>query len=205
MKVYIIEDHPSVFQILKLILEEMGGHLEIVNFPEWTAAVKAIASSPPDFVITDIQIGDFKQLNTLTECYEKKIPCMVFSSYINSTILGQCERHKARVVVSKSSSIEELKIGLQSLIGHRWFQCSACQSLTDSKRRLSEEIPKVIFTPAEEFVILAQIEGKTTVELSKETKKSKYTLRNQRMKLMEKNGCTMEEIVRRYLFWHTKG
>lgn len=205
MRVYIIEDHPSVFQILKLLLEEMGDHMEIVHFPEWTAAVKSIASSPPDFVITDIQIGDFKQLNILTECHEQKIPCMVFSSHINSTILNHCRQYKARVVVAKSAPFEELKQGLQSLLNNHRFRCSVCNQIADAKGRLSEDTPRVIFSAAEEFVILAQIEGKTTVQLSQETKKSKYTIRNQRMSLMVKNGCTMEEIVRRYLFWHTKG
>jgi DNA-binding NarL/FixJ family response regulator len=109
------------------------------------------------------------------------------------------------VVVAKSSPIEELKTGLQSLINNQHYRCSVCNQLYDAKNRLSQDTPGVIFSPAEEFVILAQIEGKSTVQLSRETKKSKYTIRNQRMSLMEKNGCTMEEIARRYLFWHTSG
>jgi DNA-binding NarL/FixJ family response regulator len=141
----------------------------------------------------------------MEECKELKIPFMVFSGYMNSTILGHCDEYRARVVVTKSAPNEDLKLGIQNLLNDGFYRCSICSELGKVKSRVSEEIPRVLFTQAEEFVILAQIEGKTTLQLSEETRKSIYTIRNQRMKLMEKNGCTMEEIVRRYLFWHTKG
>lgn len=205
MKLLIVEDHPSVYQVLKIMLEEMTNEIEISHCSDYIEAIQSITENPPDFVITDIQIGEHKQLNVLMECFEKKTPSMVFSSFINSTILSHCEQYKARVVVAKSSPIEELKTGLQSLINNQRYRCSVCNQLYDAKNRLSQNTPGVIFSPAEEFVILAQIEGKSTVQLSEETKKSKYTIRNQRMSLMEKNGCTMEEIARRYLFWHTSG
>ena len=205
MKLLIVEDHPSVTQVLKMMLEEISNEIEITHCSDYIKALQSITANPPDVVITDIQIGEQKQLNVLMECFEKKIPGMVFSSYINSTILNHCEQYRARVVVAKSAPIEELKAGLQRLLNNQRFRCSVCNAISDAKGRLSEDTPRVIFSAAEEFVILAQIEGKTTVQLSQETKKSKYTIRNQRMSLMEKNGCTMEEIVRRYLFWHTKG
>jgi hypothetical protein len=63
----------------------------------------------------------------------------------------------------------------------------------------------VLFTHAEEDVILGQIAGKSSIQLSIDTHKSKFTIRNQRMSLMEKNQCTMEEIARSYLYWHTSG
>ena len=188
-----------------MMLEEITPEIEIGHCADYIKALQSIRANSPDFVITDIQIGEHKQLDVLMDCFEKKIPSMVFSSYINSTILSHCEQYKARVVVAKSAPLEELKKGLQSLLNNHRFRCSVCNQLNDAKGRLTEDTPKVIFSPAEEFVILAQIEGKTTLQLSNETKKSKYTIRNQRMSLMEKNGCTMEEIARRYLFWHTSG
>jgi DNA-binding NarL/FixJ family response regulator len=191
--------------LLSIIVREISDKTEIEYFTQWENALQAVNSIPPDFVITDIQIGDCKQLELLMACHERKIPCMVFSSYINHTILDFCSRYQASVVVAKSSPTEDLKKGVQQLMTGKTFQCEVCNNISHSKGCISEETPRVLFTPAEEIVIRAQIEGKSTIELSKETNKSKYTIRNQRMKLMEKNECTMEEIVRRYLFWHTNG
>lgn len=146
-----------------------------------------------------------KQLDLIRECFLLKIPCMVFSSHINSTIIEHCDSLNASVIVSKSSSIEELKMGIHKLLNNEVYRCSLSSQVTNKKSRISELTPKVEFSSAEEYVILAQIEGKSTIELSRETRKSKYTIRNQRMSLIEKNGCTMEEIVRRYLFWHSNG
>jgi DNA-binding NarL/FixJ family response regulator len=205
MKILILEDHPGIFHLLEMIVREVSESTTIEHHLDWKNALQTLKSSPPDYVITDIQIGEYKQLELMEECKELKIPFMVFSGYMNSTILGHCDEYRARVVVAKSAPIEDLKLGIQNLLNDGFYRCSICSELGKVKSRVSEEIPRVLFTQAEEFVILAQIEGKTTLQLSEETRKSIYTIRNQRMKLMEKNGCTMEEIVRRYLFWHTKG
>jgi DNA-binding NarL/FixJ family response regulator len=205
MKILILEDHPGIYILLETLLKEVSDSPEIDHYTSLENALAAMESNPPDFVITDIQIGEHKQLDTLELCSREKIPYMVFSSYINSTILKHCQEHHARVVVSKSAPVEDLKAGVKNLIHGSYFMCSVCSNIENMKSRISQEVPKVLYTPAEEYVILAQIEGKSTVQLSQETRKSKYTIRNQRMHLMEKNGCTMEEIARRYLFWHTNG
>jgi DNA-binding NarL/FixJ family response regulator len=205
MKIIILEDHPAISFLLSSIISKIPVKTEIENFTQLGTALQAICSNPPDFVITDIQIEEYKQLEILMKCHKQKIPFMVYSSFINPTILNQCDQYKASVVVSKSASLEDLNTGIQHLIQNKHFRCKVCSSYAESEDNKSRKIPKVVFTSAEESVILAQIAGKTTIQLSVETNKSKYTIRNQRMKLMEKNGCSMEEIARRYLFWHTKG
>jgi DNA-binding NarL/FixJ family response regulator len=205
MKILIVEDHPSVALVLQNIIREIAENATIESHTNLSDGLANVRSGWPNLVISDIQIGNHKQLDILMECFEQKTPCMVFSSYINQTILGHCDEYRATVVVAKSSPITELKQGLEALITGHSYRCSACIALSKVHNPLSEDTPKVIFTHAEEFVILAQIAGKSTIQLAEETKKSKYTIRNQRMSLIEKNGCTMEEIVRRYLFWHTNG
>lgn len=205
MNILIIEDHPSICKILELMILEKYPKAIINITEELNTSLEFIKKIKPEFVITDIQLGNFKQIEILEECEKFKIPCMVFSSYINATILEQCITFKVNVVVAKSSSIEDLQKGIYHLLSRSSFRCTLSTEINKTQFDNLEYTPKVIFTAAEESVILAQIAGKSTVELSKDTRKSKYTIRNQRMKLMEKNECTMEEIVRRYLFWHTKG
>jgi DNA-binding NarL/FixJ family response regulator len=63
----------------------------------------------------------------------------------------------------------------------------------------------VHFSHSELPVILGQIRGISTIDIAKELKKSKHTVRNQRTSLMLKNDCSMEEIARRYIYWFTEG
>ncbi|MCL9980313.1 MAG: hypothetical protein NBV77_02595 [Bacteroidia bacterium] len=205
MNLLILDDHPSVFLVLQSLLTELAPNIKLIHFIDCQSAQKSIECTPPDFVISDIQIDHIKQLNIPTLCNKMGIPCMIFSNYINFTILDLCKELRVKCIVSKSSSINDLKQGLNALISKDQFYCAVCSNLNKSRTYRSDTIPQVIFTYAEEYAIKAQIEGKSTVDLSKESKKSKFTIRNQRMTLMEKNQCTMEEIARRYLFWHTKG
>ncbi len=206
MKLLIVEDHPGIYYLLQMIAKEISPGIEINYFSDWKEAINSFQESMPDRVITDIQIGDLKQLDMIDECTKLKLPLMVFSSHINPTILQHCHEQRVLVVVSKSAPIEDLKKGVLHLIREKRYRCSVSDMNSNMLSFLrDDDIPRVNFTEAEEFVIWAQIEGKTTVELSKETNKSKYTIRNQRMRLMEKNECTMEELVRRYLYWHSKG
>ncbi len=206
MRILILEDHPSILLVLQQIIKgEINPTIEIISFNDSDSAINFLKSNKTDAVISDIQINNTKQIDIIRECNIQKIPCMVFSSHINPTIIQHCESFNTNVIVSKSSTVEELKLGIRKLLAKEIYRCSLSNQVSQRKSRISEFTPKVDFSAAEEFVILAQIEGKSTIELSKETRKSKYTIRNQRMSLIEKNGCTMEEIVRRYLFWHTNG
>lgn len=162
-RILVLEDHPCIFYVLEMVIKEISQSIEIVKYSKWEAALDYLREMKPDFVITDIQIGDYKQLEIITECNELKTPCMVFTSHINSTILEHCVDHKVQVVVAKSSPIKELKFGVHRLIHRQVFRCELCSEILNAKGRLSEKTPKVIFTPAQEFVILAQIEGKSTI------------------------------------------
>jgi DNA-binding NarL/FixJ family response regulator len=205
MKLLILDDHPSIFLVIESLLKEIFPDIELNYFQDCQSASKSIEKSPPNFVISDIQIENIKQVEIPRLCHENGIPYMIFSSYINNTVLDLCNELKAMCVVSKSASIYDITQGLKALLSKNHYRCEVCSNIKKSRTYKSDTIPQVLFTVSEEYVIKAQLEGKTTIELSNESKKSKFTIRNQRMNLMEKNQCTMEEIARRYLFWHTKG
>jgi DNA-binding NarL/FixJ family response regulator len=205
MNLLILDDHPSVFLVLKSLLMELCPDIKLHYFSDVEQAIQSINTAPPECVISDIQVHHTKQLEVPKLCHEKSIPFMIFSGHINTTILNLCSEIKALCVVSKSASIPDLTEGLKALLSKKSYCCAVCSALKKSNTMTSDIIPPVLFTDSEEYVIKAQLEGKSTIELSNESKKSKFTIRNQRMSLMEKNQCTMEEIVRRYLFWHTKG
>jgi len=202
MKILILEDHSIICHVIEKIIIDINPSIDIIYFDSWEHALKDIETNKPDFVITDIQIRSYKQTEILTACSNLKIPCMVYSSNINYTVMQYCHQLKISVIVSKLSSINNLRNGIIQLLQGNSYRCEISQETDDNHEKHQREIPKIIFSAAEENVIIAQMEGKSTIELSKESKKSKYTIRNQPMSLMLKNDCSMEEIIRRYIYWH---
>ena len=202
MKIIIIEDHPAIYHTISQTIENITTDAIISYHEKWEPALEEIKKSPPDFVITDIQIRSYKQLEIPTACMENKIPCMVYTGHVNYTILKHCNNLKVNVIVSKLAKFHNIRDGIEHLFKGENYRCEVCNEISTPKSIIPIETPKAIFTAAEESVIIGQIQGKSTLQLSEETKKSKFTIRNQRMSLMLKNDCSMEEVVRRYLFWH---
>jgi|694.fasta_scaffold23292_2 DNA-binding NarL/FixJ family response regulator len=205
MKLLILDNQPIMHLVFESLLKEVGYEGEQLFFNELGDALLAIDSQLPDFVITDIQIDQRKQLEVLSLCAERKIPYMVYTSHVNYYIIDFGRKHGMRCFVSKTAPIRDLIDGLRSLLNGQSYSCSMTMQFLDRQGAVDEQIPQVLFTHAEEDVILGQIAGKSSIQLSIDTHKSKFTIRNQRMSLMEKNQCTMEEIARRYLYWHTSG
>jgi DNA-binding NarL/FixJ family response regulator len=205
MTVLILDDHPSMLHILSSMVQELFPEMRVIEISDLKTATLSIIEKQPDFVITDIQIDSIKQMDLPKICWERKIPCMVFTGHANASILEIAIEYKVRSMVSKSASLDDLKEGIGALIQGRTFYCGVCSDILNVSNEEFDFIPPPIFTESEELVIKAQIEGKSTIQLSREIKKSKNTIRNQRMSLMEKNECSMEEVARRYLFWNTKG
>lgn len=205
MKLLILDDHPSIHLVFQALLSDLQFDGSIMFYTELVESLKAIAVEQPDFVITDIQIDSRKQLEVLSLCAAQKIPYLVYTSHVNYYIIDFGRNHGMTCFVSKTAPIPDVLSGLRALLSSQSFYCSITKQFLDRQTSADEQIPQVIFTHAEEDVILGQIAGKSSIELSQETHKSKYTVRNQRMSLMEKNQCTMEEVARRYLYWHTNG
>lgn len=205
MKLLILDDHPSIHVVFKALLKELDYQGEILCYTELGDTLEAIVREQPNFVVTDIQIDHRKQLEVMSLCAGKKIPYMVYTSHVNLYIIEYGRSHSMSCFVAKTAPIPDLMAGLKALMSHHTYICSMTSRFLESQKGDEGRIPEVQFTGAEEDVILGQLAGKSSIEISRETHKSKYTIRNQRMSLMEKNQCSMEEVVRRYLYWHTNG
>ncbi len=205
MKFLVLEDHPAIHLVIRQTIEKLFDDAEIVSHYNSTYALSAFAQDEFSFVITDIQIQERKELSLAKMCGTKEIPFMVFTSHLNRTIIETCFELGCKSYVCKTAPIEELALGIQAMINGSKFYCDTTKSYLEKKQSQNDYIPEISYTEAELPIILAQINGESTIDLSKRLNKSKSTIRNQRIHLMLKNGCSMEEVARRYLYWHTHG
>jgi len=205
MRFLILEDHPAIQLVLEQTISKLYPDSELEFHNNTENALESLITQEFNFVITDIQIRDKKDLELAQKCKEKEIPFLVYTSHLNRTIIELCMNLGCSSYVCKSSEVEELKAGITAMLEGLKYNCTNTkQYIKDAKSR-NDSIPKVNFTDAEYPIIMAQINGESTIELSKRLNKSKSTIRNQRIHLMLKNDCSMEEVARRFLFWHTPG
>jgi DNA-binding NarL/FixJ family response regulator len=205
MKVIVLDDHPALNLVIESAVRKMNQGAEIVVFLDLEPTLKYIKEELPNFVITDIQIHGVKQLEVAALCKELGIPCMVYTSHLNISIYKGCLQNNIQVFVSKSSLLADLDDGVKALIDGKEFLCSLTKKYLNRSDLENDVIPMVHFSFSELPVILGHIRGVSTIEIAKEMKKSKHTVRNQRTSLMHKNDCSMEEVARRYIYWYTEG
>lgn len=205
MRVLILDDHPALNSVIQSVVLKEKPDADIVLFLELQPALDFIEEKRPDFVITDIQINGVKQLKMAELCKGFGIPCMVYTSHLNISIYKGCLENEVLVFVSKSSVLNDLEIGVKRLFEGSDFRCTLTNKYLLRSDLENDVIPMVHFSHSELPVILGQIRGVSTIDIAKEMKKSKHTVRNQRTSLMLKNDCTMEEIARRYIYWFTEG
>ncbi len=202
MKIVILDDHQVIQEILGELVLMVCEKADLFYFTELLPAIQFISREKPNFVITDLQIADKKQLDVVRLCDSLKIPYMVYTGYVNGYIVNECDAYSCVSYVSKSSSKLELKTGIDSLFKRNVFRCSNVKKYMNRNPKLLDYIPEVYCTKSEEDVLNGIIEGETSEETANRLGKSIYTVRNQRISLMHKNECSIEEIIKRYLFWH---
>jgi DNA-binding NarL/FixJ family response regulator len=205
MKFLVLEDHPAIHLVIRQTIEKLFNEVEIVSHQNSNEAIEEFDKEDFSFIITDIQIQDRKELALAKKCATKEIPFMVYTSHLNRTIIDTCFQLGCKAYVCKTAPVEELATGINSMVNGLKFYCDATKKYIENTETTSDIIPEISYTEAELPIILAQIKGESTIDLSKRLNKSKSTIRNQRIHLMLKNGCSMEEVARRYLYWHTQG
>lgn len=205
MKVLILDDHPAMNHVVESAVRKTNPSVDIISCTDLLHAKALIKNLQPAFVITDIQIFGEKQIVIPELCNELLIPYMVYTSHLNISVYRSCVENNVKVFISKSSMLSELEVGVKNLFNGNRYNCSSTTAYLNRNDLQFDIIPKVKFSHSELPVIIGHIRGYTTIQIANEMKKSKHTVRNQRINLMHRNDCSMEEIARRYLYWYSEG
>lgn len=205
VKLVLLDDHPGILELLKLRIHRIEPNSSVVTFSEVENALMHMRKNRPDFVITDLHIHVGKSLALPKYCFENGIPYMVYTSYLQYTLLKSLEDFNCRVFVSKSSSTMELEEGLFHLMQHLPYRCSSTGLKQNSPDFIEDIIPQPIVTEAELKVLQLLVDGLTTAEISESLNLSKHTIKNHCTHLKVKNSCTLHELIRRYIYWQTNG
>ncbi len=202
MKVLVVDDHEAIQQYIKEQILKILPHSEISlcgtiesakhNFNEFHKI---------DFAICDIELKSGANLTIPQLCAERKIPYMVYSSHVNKVLISELQNINVSCYVSKTSGVESLRKGLESLIGGQSFNCYLVQSTMDSRAEV-KETERLFLSNGQKTVLGVMAKGFNREEAAKILKLTKTTINNHIARARDLNECeNFDELMRRYKFW----
>ncbi|MGH8496711.1 MAG: response regulator [Gammaproteobacteria bacterium] len=117
-RILIADDEPHVVRVLRLALERGGYRVETV--PNGEAALERIRRSPPDLLISDIQMPRLSG-EQLCERIAAELPARAFPIVImtSMTSVGEAHwsrRHRNLVLLEKPLSVRKLRALIETLL-----------------------------------------------------------------------------------------
>jgi DNA-binding NarL/FixJ family response regulator len=199
MTFLLLDDHPIILEFLEYQIRQIESSIEIIKSCNVEDALSILKSKQIDRIICDLQIKSGKSLVIPDYCFKFEIPYMVFSSYINKSLLDTLRSTKITGYVSKGTKTEDLIVGIRKLIASENYLCPLVkreQSIMDIS-----DTPRPLLSRAEIRVLKAYNNGLKTAEVANLLNLKSVSVRNHRARAMERNMCGFQELTRRFIFW----
>ena len=199
MTFLLLDDHPIILEFLEYQIRQIESSIEIIKSCNVEDALSILKSKQIDRIICDLQIKSGKSLVIPDYCFKFEIPYMVFSSYINKSLLDTLKSTKITGYVSKGTKTEDLVLGIRKLIASENYFCPLVkreQSIMDIS-----DTPRPLLSRAEIRVLKAYNNGLKTAEVANLLNLKSVSVRNHRARAMERNMCGFQELTRRFIFW----
>jgi DNA-binding NarL/FixJ family response regulator len=202
MRILILDDHEAIQQFVKQKITDIIPNATIILCSNIECAKIAISGFPKiDFAICDIEIKSGANLIIPELCFNKEIPYMIYSSHVNLLLVKELFEFKVNCYISKTSNIDFLTKGLNSLFSQEKYYCPIVFSCMNSNDGL-KETEKLFLSQAQNSVIKVMAMGFNREEASKILKLKKSTINNHIARARTVNECkNFDELIRRYKFW----
>jgi DNA-binding NarL/FixJ family response regulator len=199
MTFLILDDHPIILEFLESHIRQIESNVEIIKTCSVEEALLILKSKQIDRIICDLQIKSGKSLVIPEYCCKNEIPYMVFSSYINRSLIDSLKSIKITVYVSKGSRTDDLLTGIRKLFASENYLCPLVKREQSIKDR--SDTPRPLLSRAEIRVLKAYNTGLKTAEVANLLNLKSVSVRNHRARAMERNMCGFQELTRRFIFW----
>jgi len=199
MTFLLLDDHPIILEFLESQIRQIESNIEIIKSCNVEDALSILKSKQIDRIICDLQIKSGKSLVIPEYCFKYEIPYMVFSSYINKSLIDTLKSIKITGYVSKGTKTEDLIEGIRKLFASENYLCPIVereQSIKDES-----DTPRPLLSRAEIRVLKAYNNGLKTDEVTNLLHLKSVTVRNHRARAMERNMCSFQELTRRFIYW----
>jgi len=202
MKILVLDDHPAIQKYVEKAISSILPNAEISLCSNIDSARQILNEKPRiNFVICDLEINSGINIVIPELCDNYEIPFMIYSSHVNKVLISELLELDVLCYVSKTSGIDILHKGIESLLLNKKYFCPFV-NLTMESKEIYKETERLSLSRGQKAVLEVLAKGFNRKEAAKLLKIKESTLNNHIARARVTNFCeNYEELLRRYRFW----
>jgi DNA-binding NarL/FixJ family response regulator len=201
MKVLVLDDHEAIRDTVVRSVQILAPEFQCVEFSGVAEAEHYLKRNRVDFTVCDLELTQGCNTALLEVFLHLNVPVLVFSSHVNKVLVQELDAKHILCYVSKTSGIQALKAGLESLFTGRSYQCPLVQA-TVARKLDSLATHRLNLSKSQKQVLALLAMGHTREDVANLLSNSVSTINNHIYRAREANDCRdLNEILRRYRFW----
>ena len=203
--IIIIDDHPSVAEGLKAIIEKSSITKKIFTASSYDEGLYITLKEKPDMILMDISLKGSSGIELMREILSKlpETKIVMISMYSKVNFIVESLKAGAKGYILKELSSEQIINGIKRVINGEIFVDSFVSgSVINTLLNQSDNMPSYhksydTLTIREQELLRMLCEGKTVKEIAGDLKISVNTVINHRTNIMQKLNCkNMIELIR---------
>jgi len=211
-RIFIVDDHPIVREGLSLMMNREPDLMVCGEAEEAAAALQAITTTRPDFLIVDISLNGPDGLDLLKSIRARfpNLPVLILSMHDESIYAERALRAGAQGYIMKQEATEKVLVAVRQILSHKIYVSDriANRMLQQyvSGNQAATPSPIAILSDRELEVFRLIGEGHSTRTIADELHLSVKTVESYQAHIKEKlslkNG---RELVQRAIQWNIGG
>lgn len=189
INIAITDDHPLLLEGLKNILIQEDFFDVVGCFPDAQSMHKALASTPVDVLLLDINLPDANSIELINPLKEKypTLSILVISVHNEYAVINSVMQEGAQGYIQKNASVTEIIAGIHEVIKGNRYLCAQTRTIFERKNQGGlSSVPKL--TRREKEVLQEAASGLTTPQIAEKLFISPHTVESHRKNLIEKFG-----------------
>jgi DNA-binding NarL/FixJ family response regulator len=204
-RILIVDDHEVVRRGLRQVLAEAFPDASIEEADSSETALAAIASTPWDLVLLDVNIPGRSGLEVLEDARRLRpgLQVLVVSAYPEEEFAIRCIRLGAAGYLTKNAASAELVAAARkALAGGKYVTARLAERLMDVLGGDAQPAAHEALSTRELQVLRLVASGKTSKEIASELHLSEKTIATYRARISEKLGISTIVELTRYALQH---
>lgn len=187
IKIVITDDHPLLLEGLKNILAEHEDFEIVGCYASSQELFSSLKEIEVDILLLDINLTDCNSIDIVTPLLTQ-YPAMriiMLSVHNEYAVINSALREGALGYIQKNASIDEIILGIQTVLNGNKFLCTQTKMVMDKKNQSELKIiPKL--TRREKEILIEAAQGLTTPQIAEKLFISTHTVESHRKNLIVK-------------------
>jgi len=181
-RIVIADDHAIVREAVRTLLLSLANVEIVAEACHGIEALAVVKTEQPDLLILDISMPYVGGLEIIEEIrqWSPKTRIAVFTGVQSGGVINELRRSQVQGIILKSSSSEEMLLGMEAVLAGEEFICSGALALASSTASLSD------LTARERQVLQQIVNGASNAAIGERFNISPKTVDNHRTNLMRK-------------------